>query len=180
MRKLLNDQRHGKGSEPLKERHLSLTSVYKYAWGAYNDWAAHRPSHEENKTVSEPPTIKRSKLLKRTKPLWHENRGSVSEFLREEDHPHISEPLKRESLTALSELHKLKHHEKVSELPQSVASRIRSLSVGELVRDIRLARDKGYDGDPLNEYEEFLFNVFLNEEFVEIEDLARRLKRRAR
>ena len=52
-------------------------------------------------------------------------------------------------------------------------------SLEEIAKDIASARDKAYDGEPLNPYEKFLFDAFMNMGNSTIEDLARSLKRRA-
>ncbi len=61
----------------------------------------------------------------------------------------------------------------------SIWERVYSRSLEELTRDIKITRDKAYDGDKLSEYEEFLFNAFLNGGAVSIEQMAKTLKNKA-
>lgn len=55
---------------------------------------------------------------------------------------------------------------------------LKSLSLEALIREIRLARDKAYDGDPMTPFEEFLFEQF-QKSIDPIETIAKKLKARA-
>jgi len=61
----------------------------------------------------------------------------------------------------------------------SIFEMLSKKSLEEIAKDIASARDKAYDGEPLNPYEKFLFDAFMNMGNSTIEDLARSLKRRA-
>ncbi len=59
--------------------------------------------------------------------------------------------------------------------PSEITKRIRSSSLRNLIRDIRIARDKAYDGEPLTPYEQYLFDRFM-ESSESVEILAKKLK----
>lgn len=65
--------------------------------------------------------------------------------------------------------------QKRQEQRADVFKQIRMMSLQELVSAIRIARDKAYDEQPLNSFEKFLFDKFLNHD-GDIETLAQKLK----
>ncbi len=64
---------------------------------------------------------------------------------------------------------------KCQEQRVDVFKQIQTMPLQELVSAIRIARDKAYDEQPLNSFEKFLFDKFLNHN-GDIETLAQKLK----
>ena len=138
-------------------------------------WSSSEPKVvQEQMTVSESPQAQSHG--EQNEPDSHKRHYFNSEPLFRKPRYNYSEPSLKKSRIRNSEPKNYKHRNVGS---GSFKGKLNNLPLEDLIREIRLARDKAYDGDPLTPFQEFLFEQF-QRSTDPVETIAKRLKARLR